>query len=146
MWLIVGLPPAVRLAGGSKINVDLIAIIQHAILLDLSTNKSISKAPVNRSSFASLCVAHMYYTYYDAFDDAFDGCFDAFDEDFCIRLYILQNNNMPYRLPDNVKTPVIQQWLAGHTRDKIANDCGISTGAVSNMVNEWKMALDTYRH
>ena len=52
---------------------------------------------------------------------------------------------MPYRLPDNVKTPVIQQWLAGHPRDKIAIDCGISTGAVSNIVNEWKMALDTYR-
>ena len=51
---------------------------------------------------------------------------------------------MPYRLPHNIKTPVIQQWLAGHPRDKIANDCGISTGAVSNIVNEWKMALDTF--
>lgn len=38
---------------------------------------------------------------------------------------------MPYRLRDNIKTPVIQQWLAGHPWDKIANDCGISTGAVS---------------
>jgi DNA-directed RNA polymerase specialized sigma24 family protein len=48
---------------------------------------------------------------------------------------------MPDRLPDNVKTPVIQQWLAGHARDKIAIDCGISTGAVSNIVNEWKIRI-----
>jgi hypothetical protein len=40
---------------------------------------------------------------------------------------------MPYRRADNVKTPVIQQWLDGRPRDKIATDCGISTGAVSNM-------------
>jgi hypothetical protein len=32
------------------------------------------------------------------------------------------------RLPDNIRSAVIQQWLAGHPRDKIAFDCGISAG------------------
>ena len=48
---------------------------------------------------------------------------------------------MPSKLPDSIKTDVIQQWLTGHSRDKVAFDCGISAGAVSNIVNEWKTAL-----
>jgi hypothetical protein len=36
---------------------------------------------------------------------------------------------------------VIQQWLTGDQRDKIAADAGISAGAVTNIVNEWRHAL-----
>jgi hypothetical protein len=63
------------------------------------------------------------------------------------KVFILSNSivllhfSMPSKLPDNIKSNVIQQWLAGRARDKIAFDCGISTGAVSNITNEWKMAL-----
>lgn len=36
---------------------------------------------------------------------------------------------------------VIQQWLQGERRDKIAGDNGLSAGAVTNIVNEWKNGL-----
>jgi hypothetical protein len=39
---------------------------------------------------------------------------------------------------------VIQQWLAGIQRDKIAVDNGLSAGAVTNTVNEWRSALGFY--
>lgn len=48
---------------------------------------------------------------------------------------------MPSRLPDNYKSLVIQEWLKGEQRDKIAADNGISAGSVTNIVNEWKAAL-----
>jgi hypothetical protein len=48
---------------------------------------------------------------------------------------------MPAKLPETTKSLVIQLWLAGHQRDKIAFDCGISAGAVTNIVNEWRTAL-----
>ena len=47
---------------------------------------------------------------------------------------------MPFKLPDNLRSLVIQQWGAGH-RDKIAGDSGLSAGAVTNIVNEWRQAL-----
>jgi hypothetical protein len=51
---------------------------------------------------------------------------------------------MPSKLPDNLKSLVIQQWLAGIQRDKIAVDNGLSAGAVTNTVNEWRSALGFY--
>jgi hypothetical protein len=51
---------------------------------------------------------------------------------------------MPAKLPETVKSLAVQKWLAGHQRDKIAFDCGISAGAVTNVVNEWRMALGSY--
>ncbi|HZD82868.1 MAG TPA: hypothetical protein VE076_08330 [Nitrososphaeraceae archaeon] len=48
---------------------------------------------------------------------------------------------MPYKLPDNLKSLVIQDWLSGKQRDKIAVDNGLSAGAVTNTVNEWRLAL-----
>ena len=48
---------------------------------------------------------------------------------------------MPSKLPDNLKSLVIQDWLSGKQRDKIAGDNGLSAGAVTNMVNEWRQAL-----
>lgn len=51
---------------------------------------------------------------------------------------------MPSKLPENIKSRVIQQWLAGAQRDKIAVDNGISAGAVTSMVNEWRRALGSY--
>ncbi len=48
---------------------------------------------------------------------------------------------MPARLPENYKSLVIQQWLRGEQRDKIAVDNGLSAGSVTNIVNEYRMDL-----
>jgi hypothetical protein len=48
---------------------------------------------------------------------------------------------MPARLPDGIKSLVIQQWLEGKPRNDIAADNGLSEGAVTNIVNEWKHNL-----
>jgi hypothetical protein len=48
---------------------------------------------------------------------------------------------MPAKLPDIIKTIVIQQWLQGRSRNDIAAENGLSTGAVTNIVNEWKRNL-----
>ena len=48
---------------------------------------------------------------------------------------------MPSRLPHNYKSLVIQQWLNGEQRDKIAVDNGLGAGSVTNVISEWRMAL-----
>ena len=48
---------------------------------------------------------------------------------------------MPSRLPDNYKSLVIQEWLNGEQRDKIAVDSGIGAGSFTNIVNEWRATL-----
>lgn len=48
---------------------------------------------------------------------------------------------MPAKIPDNFKSLVIEEWLKGIPRDKIASDKGISTGAVTNLIEEWRLAL-----
>jgi hypothetical protein len=50
---------------------------------------------------------------------------------------------MPARLPDSIKPQIIQQWLRGKSRNDIAADNGISEGAVTNILNEWKLNLGT---
>ncbi|HEY7080225.1 MAG TPA: hypothetical protein VH500_11020 [Nitrososphaeraceae archaeon] len=46
---------------------------------------------------------------------------------------------MPSAIPETIKSRVISQWLQGLGRDIIAQDNNISTGAVSNITNEWSM-------
>jgi hypothetical protein len=48
---------------------------------------------------------------------------------------------MPSRIPDSMKSLVIQQWLRGARRDTIAVDNGISAGAVTSIVNEWRATI-----
>src|SRR5919109_2819990 len=48
---------------------------------------------------------------------------------------------MPTKLPDVVKSLVIEQWLEGISRDDIAATNGLSAGAVTNIVNEWRRGL-----
>jgi hypothetical protein len=57
---------------------------------------------------------------------------------------------MPAAIPETVKSKVISQWLRGLSKDTIAQDNNISAGAVSNITNEWSIALgkpeaDTFR-
>jgi hypothetical protein len=48
---------------------------------------------------------------------------------------------MTNTLSDQMKSLVIQQWLQGISRDSIAANNGLSAGAVTNIVNEWRQAL-----
>src|SRR5918994_2607621 len=48
---------------------------------------------------------------------------------------------MPTKLPDNIRSLVIHQWLKGEQRDKIAANNGLSAGAVTNIVNNWRQYL-----
>ena len=51
---------------------------------------------------------------------------------------------MPFRTVDDVKSGVIYEWLRGSSRDKIAAIYNISTGAVTNIVNEWRNNIGAY--
>jgi len=44
------------------------------------------------------------------------------------------------RLPtsEHIKSLVIDAWIRGKTRDKIAPEFNISTGTVSNIIEQWK--------
>jgi hypothetical protein len=52
---------------------------------------------------------------------------------------------MPAAIPETIKSQVIIQWLQGLSRDAIARDNSISTGAVSNIINEWTNTLGKYK-
>ena len=49
---------------------------------------------------------------------------------------------MPAAIDAQVKKQVINQWLAGDSRDRIATDNGIGAGTVSNIINEWKKGVE----
>jgi len=48
---------------------------------------------------------------------------------------------MPAAIDTRVKKQVINQWLSGDSRDRIAADNDIGAGTVSNIINEWKKGL-----
>src|SRR5947209_1967015 len=48
---------------------------------------------------------------------------------------------MPVKLPQAIKSLVIQQWLLGKPRNDIAAENGVSSGAVTNIVKEWRHNL-----
>jgi hypothetical protein len=49
---------------------------------------------------------------------------------------------MPAPIDDIIKKRVVQQWLGGEARDKIAADNNIGEGTVSGIVSEFKIGLD----
>jgi transposase len=49
---------------------------------------------------------------------------------------------MPAPIDMHVKKQVINQWLSGDSRDRIAADNGIGAGTVSNIINEWKKGVE----
>ena len=52
---------------------------------------------------------------------------------------------MPAAIDPVIKKKVVNQWLSGDSRDRIAADNGISTGTVSNIIDEWKKRVqDSY--
>src|SRR5881227_1645295 len=48
---------------------------------------------------------------------------------------------MPAAIDTQVKKHVINQWLGGDNRDRIASDNNIGAGLVSNIINEWKKGV-----
>jgi hypothetical protein len=72
--------------------------------------------------------------------DVFDDVFDVFDETLII-YHACNSPQLPTKLPENIKSAVIQQWLQGSARDSIAVDTGLSTGAVTNIINQWRRGL-----
>ena len=51
---------------------------------------------------------------------------------------------MPVYIPADVRVGVIYEWLRGSSRDKIAALYNISTGAVTNIINEWRNNIGAY--
>src|ERR671932_101411 len=49
---------------------------------------------------------------------------------------------MPPTIEPSIKTKVIQQWLSGDLRSKIAIDNNIGEGTVGSIVNYFKIGLD----
>jgi hypothetical protein len=49
---------------------------------------------------------------------------------------------MPAPINEIIKKRVVQQWLGGEARDKIASDLQIGAGTVSSIVSEFKIGLD----
>lgn len=48
---------------------------------------------------------------------------------------------MGKRISDTLRSEVKQRWIKGESRNKIAAICGISQGAVSGIIDEWKRSV-----
>ena len=51
---------------------------------------------------------------------------------------------MPVYIPSDIRLGVIYEWLRGNSRDKIAALYNISTGAATNIINEWRNNISAY--
>ena len=49
---------------------------------------------------------------------------------------------MPAPIDEIIKKRVVEQWLGGEARDKIAADNNSGEGTVSGIVSEFKIGLD----
>jgi hypothetical protein len=49
---------------------------------------------------------------------------------------------MPSAIDPLIKKQVVNQWLAGDSRDRVAADNHIGAGTVSNIINEWKKGIE----
>lgn len=45
---------------------------------------------------------------------------------------------MPARIPETTRWAVIEKWMLGYPRNAIAIECGVSNGAVTSIVDEWR--------
>ena len=46
--------------------------------------------------------------------------------------------------PEHIKSGVIDAWIMGKTRDKIASEFNISTGSVSNIIEQWQNRIGVF--
>ena len=48
---------------------------------------------------------------------------------------------MPRKLPESSRSAVVQKWLEGQSRNKVAVQCSVSPAAVSGIIDDWKMSV-----
>jgi hypothetical protein len=46
--------------------------------------------------------------------------------------------------PEHIKSGIIDAWMTGKTRDKIASEFNISTGSVSNIIEQWQDRIGVF--
>ena len=46
--------------------------------------------------------------------------------------------------PEHIKSAIIDAWMMGKTRDKIASEFNISTGSVSNIIEQWQDRIGVF--
>ena len=46
--------------------------------------------------------------------------------------------------PEHIKSAIIDAWMMGKTRDKIASEFNISTGSVSNIIEQWQNRIGVF--
>ena len=51
---------------------------------------------------------------------------------------------MRINIPEHIKSAVIDAWLMGKTRDNIASEFNISTGSVSNIIEQWQNRIGLF--
>ena len=52
--------------------------------------------------------------------------------------HLIITNTMPPRIPETTRWEVIEKWMLGYPRNTIAAECGVSNGAVTSIVDEWR--------
>ena len=51
---------------------------------------------------------------------------------------------MKIPIHEHIKSAIIDAWLMGKTRDNIASEFNISTGSVSNIIEQWQHRIGVY--
>jgi hypothetical protein len=51
---------------------------------------------------------------------------------------------MKIPIPDHIRSAVINSWMRGNSRDKIASEFHISTGSVSNIIEQWQNRIGVF--
>ena len=79
--------------------------------------------------------------HFDLFLYLFDHLFDVFDYVYNI---LEISHGMPAAISETIKKIVLNEWLEGRSREEISSRNRISTGAVSNIIEEWRTDLANY--
>src|SRR5215208_8408063 len=51
---------------------------------------------------------------------------------------------MRIQIAEHIKSAIIDAWMMGKTRDKIALEFSISTGSVSNIIEQWQNRIGVF--
>jgi hypothetical protein len=51
---------------------------------------------------------------------------------------------LPFHISADIRSTAIKYWLNGESRDEIASKLNISAGAVTNIINEWRINLGSF--
>ena len=51
---------------------------------------------------------------------------------------------MRIQVAEHIKSAVIDAWIRGKTRDNIASEFNISTGSVSNIIEQWQNRIGVF--